>query len=117
MTDYWRAVEDPGIVARIAEILERQWDPRSTVRDGLRGDADFYREQAVIVAGMLSADARVAAMIGDPTRARMLSADARETEVQRYLRQLEQRALPVTLHPFEARHAIAVALWRAARGL
>ena len=98
MTDYWRAVEDPGIVARIAEILERQWDPRSTVRDGLRGDADFYREQAVIVAGMLSADAR-------------------ETEVQRYVRQLEQRALPVTLHPFEARHAIAVALWRAARGL
>ena len=46
----------------------------------------------------------------------MLSAGARETEVQRYLRQLEQKVLPVTLHSVEARHAIAVALWRVARG-
>ncbi len=38
------------------------------------------------------------------------------TEVQRYLRQLEQKVLPVTLHSVEARHAIAVALWRVARG-
>ena len=47
----------------------------------------------------------------------MLSADARDLEVQRYLRQIEQRALPTTLHPIESRHAIAVALWQAARKL
>ena len=46
----------------------------------------------------------------------LLSAGARATEVQRYLRQLEQQVLPATLHPNEARHAIATALWRAARG-
>lgn len=98
MTYFGRAVEDPAIVARIAEILEQQWDPGSVVRNALDGGSDFYREQAVIVAGMLSADAR-------------------ETEVQRYLRQLEQQALPATLHSADARHAIAVATWRAARGL
>ena len=68
------------------------------VRDALHGGATFYRDQAITVAGMLAAEAR-------------------ETEVQRYLRQLEQQALPTTLHPLEARHAIAVALWRVARGL
>jgi hypothetical protein len=46
----------------------------------------------------------------------MLSADAHENEVQRYLRRLEQQAGP-TLHPAETRHQIAVALWRAARKL
>jgi endonuclease III len=75
MTYFGRAVEDPAIIARIAEILEQQWDPHGVVRDGLRGEPDFYRAQATIVAGMLSADAR-------------------DTEVQRYLRQLEEEALP-----------------------
>ena len=98
MTYFGRAVEDPAIIARIAEILEQQWDPHGAVRDGLRGEPDFYRAQATIVAGMLSADAR-------------------DTEVQRYLRQLEEEALPATLHPAEVRHAIAVAAWRAARSL
>ena len=98
MTYFGRAVEDPVIVARIAEILRDQWDPSGVVRGALHGGDDFYRDQAVVVAGMLSADAR-------------------ETEVQRYLRQLEQQAGPTTLHPAEARHAIAVAAWRAARGL
>jgi hypothetical protein len=98
VTYFGRAVEDPVIIARIVEILEQQWDPNGVIRDGLRGDADFYRSQAIVVAGMLSANAR-------------------ETEVQRYLRQLEQEALPATLHPAEARHAIAVAAWRAARSL
>ena len=98
MTYFGRAVEDPAIIARIAEILQHQWDPNGVVRDGLRGDVDFYRSQATVVAGMLSADAR-------------------ETEVQRYLRQQEEEALPATLHPAEVRHAIAVAAWRAARSL
>lgn len=98
MKDVSRAVEDPVIVAHIAEILRQQWDPANIVRDALRGGDDFYQAQAVIVAAMLAADAR-------------------ETEVQRYLRQLEQQAGPTTLHPIEARHAIAVAAWRAARGL
>jgi hypothetical protein len=98
MRDVCRAVEDPMIVARIAELLRQTWDPAGVVRDALRGGDDFYHEQAVIVAAMLSADAR-------------------ETEVQRYLRQLEQQVGPATLHPIEARHAIAVAAWRAAREL
>ena len=93
-----RAAEDPAVLARIAEILESQWDPAGTVRRQLKGGDEFYREQALLVAGMLAADAR-------------------ETEVQRYLRQLEQQAGPTTLHPAEVRHAIAVAAWRAARGL
>ena len=82
----------------IAEILHQQWDPAGVVRAALRGGETFYRDQAITVVGMLSAEAR-------------------ETEVQRYLRRLEQQAQPTTLHAVEARHAIAVALWRVARGL
>jgi hypothetical protein len=93
-----RAVEDPAIVDRIAAILAAEWDPAGIIRDALRGEPEFYREHAVLIAGMLSADAR-------------------EMEVQRYLRQLEQEVGPTTLHPAEARHQIAVALWRAARQL
>ena len=91
-------MEDPTIIARIEAILERDWDPNGVVRDGLDGGNDFYHAHAVVIAGMLSADAR-------------------ETEVQRYLRQQEEAALPATLHPAEVRHAIAVAAWRAARSL
>jgi hypothetical protein len=98
MTELRNALDDPTVVGRITEILQRQWDPAGAVRDALGGGDLFYREQAIRVTGMLAAEAR-------------------ETEVQRYLRQVEQQALPATLHPMEARHAIAVALWRAARGL
>jgi hypothetical protein len=98
MTELRNALDDPAVVGRIAEILQRQWDPAGAVRDALGGDAAYYREQAIVVTGMLAAEAR-------------------ETEVQRYLRQVEQQALPMTLHPMEARHAIADALWRVARGL
>ena len=91
-------VSDAAILARIADILEQRWDPSGAIRDGLASGSAFYREQALIVAGMLAAEAR-------------------DTEVQRYLRQLEQQALPTTAHPMEARHEIAVALWRVARGL
>ena len=89
--------DDSHITAQLAAILESRWDTGGAVKAGLAGDSDFYSEQAVIVGGMLAAGAR-------------------ETEVQRYLRQLEQKVLPVTLHSVEARHAIAVALWRVARG-
>lgn len=98
MTELRNVLDDPAVVRRIAEILQLQWDPAGAVRDALGGGDSFYRQQGIIVAGMLAAEAR-------------------ETEVQRYLRQLEQQALPATLHPMEARHAIAVALWRAARSL
>ena len=93
-----RAVEDPAILARLAAILQADWDPAGVVREALRGGSTFYDDQALLVAGMLAADAH-------------------ENEVQRYLRQLEQQAASPTLHPVEARHAIAVALWRAARQL
>ena len=98
MTQLRNALNDPILVARIAEILQIRWDPTGAVRDALGGGDSFYRDQAIVVTGMLAAEAR-------------------DTEVQRYLRQVEQQALPATLHPMEARHAIAVALWRAARGL
>ena len=98
MTYFGRAVEDPTILARIEKILEQQWDPNGVIRDGLRAGDEYYRAQALIVAGMLSADAR-------------------DTEVQRYLREQEEEALPATLHAAETRHAIAVATWRAARSL
>lgn len=93
-----RAVEDPEILARLASILASDWDPIGVVRDALQGGANFYADQALLVAGMLAADAH-------------------ENEVQRYLRQLEQMVGSMTLHPAETRHAIAVALWRAARRL
>ena len=98
MTELRNVLDDPTVMDRITEILQVQWDPAGAVRDALGGSDSFYRDQAILVTGMLAAEAR-------------------ETEVQRYLRQVEQRALPATLHPMEARHAIAVALWRVARGL
>src|SRR5262249_26855216 len=66
MTFIGRAVEDPAIIARIITLLETQWDPGGVVRAALGGSDAFYRDHAVVVAGMLSADAR-------------------DTEVQRYL--------------------------------
>ena len=93
-----RAAEDPTILARLASILASEWDPAGLVRDALQGGPTFYADQAILVAGMLAADAH-------------------ENEVQRYLRQLEQQVGSSTLHPADERHAIAVALWRAARQL
>lgn len=97
MTYYGRAAEDSAILDRMATILEREWDPEGVIQQA-SGDATFYREQAVIIAGMLAADAR-------------------ETEVQGYLRRLELAAGPTTLHSAATRHQIAVSLWRAARSL
>ena len=98
VTYFGRAVEDPIIIARLTELLEQRWDAAGTLRAALGRGSDFYREHAVVIAGMLSANAR-------------------ETEVQRYLREIEQQTLPKTLHPAHARHEIAVAAWRIARSL
>lgn len=98
MTDLDRVAEDREVVARIAAILEQRWDPDAAVQRALGAGNDFYRDEAVTVASMIAADARV-------------------TEVQGYLRQLEQGALSVSLHPAEERHAIASAVWHIARGL
>lgn len=97
MAKFGRVNVDLRTTAQLAAILEDRWDVGGAVKAGHSGGNDFYDQQSVIVVGMLAAGAR-------------------ETEVQRYLRQLEQKVLPVTLHPVEARHAIAVALWRVARG-
>ena len=96
MTYHGRAVETPKIVARIAMILRTHWDPNGALRSAASATDAFYDDQATIVAGMLSAAAR-------------------DVDIQRYLRQLEQQHLSRTLHPAEARHAIAVTLWQAAR--
>lgn len=96
MTYHGRAVENPEIIAGIARILRTQWDPGGVVRRAASAGAAYYDEHAFIIAGMLSAAAR-------------------DVDVQRYLRQIEQQHLSETLHPAEVRHGIAVALWRAAR--
>src|ERR1700712_1712732 len=50
-------VADPAVLARLATLLAREWDPAAVVRLGLRGGDDFYREQAIVVAGMVDAGA------------------------------------------------------------
>ena len=97
-TFYGRAVEDPSIVAQVAKLLADDWDPSAEIRNALGGTADFYESEARTILGMLSAD------VG-------------ELEVQGYLRRREQEAIGRTLHPIEARHAIALRAWRAARSL
>ena len=96
MTYHGRAVETPAIVAQLADILRTQWDPEGILRDAAGGAVAFYDEQALIVAGMLSAAGR-------------------DLDVQRYLRQVEQRLVVTTIHPVDARHAIAVMLWQTVR--
>ena len=95
--NYRRAVDNPATLAAVATLLAREWDPEGRIRDAADGGEGWYEEQALTVTAMLAADAR-------------------ETEIQRYLRQLEQQVLGESLHPFEARRAIAEAAWRAVRG-
>ena len=97
-TFYGRSVEDPSIVAHVAKLLADEWDPHAEIRAVAGAPDDFYDNEARTILGMLSADAG-------------------ELEVQGYLRRREQEMLGRTLHPVEARHAIAVCAWRAARGL
>lgn len=92
MRDHRRAAEDPAMVARMGALLAREWDPHGVIRDAAAGGLDYYREPALTIVAMLAADAR-------------------ETEIQRYLRQVEQAALGESLHSFEARRAIAVTAW------
>ncbi|HEX3158272.1 MAG TPA: hypothetical protein VHQ45_07120 [Gemmatimonadaceae bacterium] len=90
--DHRRAAEDPAMVARMRELLVREWDPAGVICDAAAGGPDYYGEQALTIVAMLAADAR-------------------ETEIQRYLRQVEHAALGESLHSFEARRAIAVRAW------
>lgn len=90
--DHHRAAEDPRLVARMSELLVREWDPTGVICNAAAGGPDYYREQALTIVAMLAADAR-------------------ETEIQRYLRQMEQAALGDSLHSFEARRAIAETAW------
>ena len=46
----------------------------------------------------------------------MVAADAEQTEVARYLRQVEQQLLGSSLHPFHSRYAVSVAVWRTVHG-
>jgi len=93
-----RAPEHPEIVARMRELLATEWDPVGVIRNGAGGASDVHAEHAMVIVGMLAAAAR-------------------ETEVQRYLRQVEQQALGRTLHPFDVRRRIAETAWRIVRGL
>jgi hypothetical protein len=95
-SNYDRAAEDSDLIARLGELLAREWDPAGTICEAAAGGRDFHRQQAL-------------------TLVAMLAADARETEIQRYLRQTEQAALGRSLHPFEVRRAIAAAAWRLVR--
>lgn len=94
---YRRATEDRALVEQVSQLLAREWDPDGAVRDAASG-GDYYGTLALTVVAMLAADAR-------------------ETEIQRYLRQAEQEALGQSLHPFEERRRIAEILWRVVRGL
>ena len=96
-TPYYRAAENPAVVARMSELLAHDWDPAGAIRAAAHGGDDYYQEQAVTIVAMLAADAR-------------------ETELQRYLRQVEQQALDASLHPFEERRRIAESAWRMVRG-
>jgi hypothetical protein len=93
-----RALEHPEIVARVRELLMKEWDPDGVLRDAVLGEAGYYDEVAVTVVGMLAAAAA-------------------PPEVQRYLREQEHAALGASLHPFAVRQRIAHAAWRAVRSL
>jgi hypothetical protein len=96
--NYRRAAEDPAILARLTDVLAGEWDPAGAVRMAAGGGADFYAQHALALSGMMAADAR-------------------ETEVQRYLRQVEQAALGESLHPFDVRRALVESVWRLVHGL
>jgi hypothetical protein len=98
MTYHGRADADPLVLARLEALLRGEWDPYAELRDAALADDAFYREHALAVAAMLAADAR-------------------DTEVQRYLRMTEQALLGRSLHPYDARRAVAVTAWHLARGL
>ena len=97
VSDYRRAAEDPAVVAAVAALLAGTWDPGGALRTAAGGAPDFYAAHAL-------------------TLTAMAAADARETELARYLRQTEQQLLGATLHPFSARAALSVAIWRTVRG-
>ena len=96
--DYRRAAENAATLTAVSAMLAECWDPAGEIRAAAGGGEGFYAEHGLTVAAMLAADAQ-------------------PPEVQRYLRQVEQGARGVSLHPVEVRRAIAEALWRLVRGL
>ena len=95
--DYRRAAEDPTVVQELASVLRTRWDPDGTLLRAARAGGDFYAAHALTLAGMVAADAE-------------------HPEVARYLRQVEQRLLGSSLHPFKSRYAVSVAVWRTVHG-
>jgi hypothetical protein len=94
--DYRRADANPAIIDAVAAILARQWDPDGEIARAADAGTTWYAEHALTVVAMLAADAQA-------------------TEIQRYLRQVEQQVLGPSLHPFELRREIAETIWRAVR--
>jgi hypothetical protein len=95
--DYRRAAEDPAVVQEVAAVLRTHWDPDGVLVRAGGDDIDFYTTHALALAGMVAADAE-------------------QPEVARYLRQVEQRLLGSSLHPFKSRYAVSVAVWRTVHG-
>jgi hypothetical protein len=94
---YRRAAEDPAVVREVAAVLRTQWDPDGALLRAARGDTDFYSTHALALTSMVAADGE-------------------QSEVARYLRQVEQRLLGSSLHPFKSRYAVSVAVWRTVHG-
>jgi hypothetical protein len=95
--DYRRAAQDPAVVQEVATVLRTRWDPDGALAGAARDNNDFYTTHALALAGMVAADAE-------------------QPEVARYLRQVEQRLLGSSLHPFKSRYAVSVAVWRTVHG-
>ena len=95
--DYRRAAEIPAGVQEVAAVLRTRWDLDGVLLRAAGGDAEFYSAHALALTGMVAADAE-------------------QPEVARYLRQVEQRLLGASLHPFKSRYAVSVAVWRTVHG-
>ena len=74
-----------------------RWDPDGALLRAADGDADFYSAHALALTSMVAAGGE-------------------QPEVARYLRQVEQRLLGSSLHPFKSRYAVSVAVWRTVHG-
>jgi hypothetical protein len=78
-------------------VLRTRWDPDGVLLRAAGGDAGFYAAHALALTGMVAAAAE-------------------QTEVARYLRQVEQLLLGSSLHAFKERYAVSVAVWRTIHG-
>lgn len=94
---YRRAAEDPAVVREVATVLRTRWDPAGALLRAAHGETDFYSVHALALTSMVAAAGE-------------------QPEVARYLRQVEQRLLGSSLHPFKLRYAISVTVWRIVHG-